>query len=77
MEELKIGQMLYWARILHGSGTYDLYELKVCTIHSDWFVCFDKRTKQRFLFNDTDIDKIIFFDRSDALETLKQAEAKR
>lgn len=69
--------VLFYARILPASGIYDVLELKIRTVESNWFVGIEKRDKQAFLFADTAIDKIIFADRNKALEVVQSAEANK
>ena len=63
--------VLFYARILPASGIYDVLELKIRTVESNWFVGIEKRDKQAFLFADTAIDKIIFADRNKALKVVQ------
>ena len=74
--ELKKEMKIYYARALIPMSTYDLLELKIRTIETDWFVAIEKTTKQAFLFDNTDIGKTVFLDRNEALEILLDIEAK-
>ena len=74
LDELGIGQKIYWTRIIPKLNIYDLYELKVRRVADTWFVAVDKRTKHSYIFNDRDLDKIIFVDRNEALEIVKEKE---
>lgn len=71
---MKKGDIIYFTRILPRAGTYDVYDLKVRMVADTWFSATDNRTKQAFLFHNKDIGKIIFFDRGEALNTVKAAE---
>ena len=77
MQELKIKDIVYYARIIPSSYMYDICELIIRTVKDNWFVGIDKRDKRAFLFYDTDINKIIFTDRKKALEKVKEAETKK
>ena len=77
MRELKIKDIVYYARIIPSSYMYDICELIIRTVKDNWFVGIDKRDKRAFLFYDTDINKIIFTDRKKALEKVKEAESKK
>ena len=44
------------------------------SVYETYFVGLEKFTKQAFLFNYSDIDKIIFHDRNKALKIVKEAE---
>lgn len=77
MQELKIKDVVYYARIIPSSYMYDICELIIRTVKDNWFVGIDKRDKRAFLFYNTDINKIIFTDRKKALEKVKEAESKK
>lgn len=77
MRELKIKDIVYYARIIPSSYMYDICELIIRTVKDNWFVGIDKRDKRAFLFYNTDINKIIFTDRKKALEKVKEAESKK
>lgn len=76
MEENKIekGMTVYYAQCMPNVGVFDLLELTLRTVEDTWFVGIEKKDKQAFLFSKKDIDKCIFFDRKDALMTVKEAE---
>ena len=76
-ENIKVGQIMYWARVLPKIDIYDLYELKVRTVYDTYFVAVDKKSKQSYLFSYDAIDKVVFFDRSVALEVVKEKEGER
>lgn len=77
MSELKKKDIVYYTRILPSSNVYDLLEIKIRTVESNWFVGIEKRDKQAFLFHDKDINKTIFKDRKIALEKIKEAESNK
>lgn len=77
MSELKKKDIIYYTRIIPTSGIYDLLELKIRTVEKDWFVGIEKRDKQAFLFYNDDINNIIFLDRNEALNKVKEAEANK
>lgn len=74
---LNKNDVVFYARILPNSGIYDVLELKIRTVESNWFVGIEKRDKQAFLFADTAIDKMVFADRGKALEIVKAAESNK
>lgn len=77
MSELKKKDVVYYARIIPTSGIYDVYELVIRTVEDDWFVGLEKRDKHAFIFNHTDINKVVFKDRNDALNKVLEAEANK
>lgn len=77
MSDLKKNQIVYYTRIIPSSGIYDLLELKLRTVESNWFVGIEKRDKQAYIFQDSAINQLIFKDREDALEKLQIAEANK
>lgn len=72
---LKKKDKLYYARILPNSFTFDICELIIRTVTEDWFVGIDKHDKHAYLFSYNDIEKIVFYDRDDALNKVKIAES--
>lgn len=65
---------VYYARIFPNVGMYELDELKIRTVTNEYFVGIEKRSKQAFLFQYSDIGKTIFTNRQDALNKVKEAE---
>lgn len=55
-------------------GIYNVCEMIVCTLYEDYFACMDKREKKRYLFNYSDIDRILFANRLEALTLVTDAE---
>lgn len=74
MVQLKKKDILYYARIIPETRIYEVCEVVVRTIRDTWFVTVDKRDKRAYLFNNTDIENIVFFDRSIALSKVNEAE---
>lgn len=77
MKEFNKGDTVYWARIVPSCDLYEVEELKLRTVEDTYAVGIEKHTKQAFLFNYTDIDKCIFFDRISALRRVQIAESSR
>ena len=75
MPELKKNQIVYYTRIIPSSGIYDILELKLRTVESNWYVGCEKRDKQAYLFYVSDIGKTIFVDRDEALVRVQEAES--
>lgn len=73
-EDIKKGTVVYFARILPRVGIYDLCELKIRTVEDDYFCGSDKRDKHAYLFSYNSLNKIIFIDRKECLETIHMAE---
>ena len=71
---LKKKDVLYYAQILPNVGIYNVCEMIVCSLYDTYFAAIDKREKKRYLFNYSDIDKIIFSDRLTALTIVTDAE---
>ena len=74
---LKKKDTLYYARILERTGIYEVCELSVRTVERNYFVGTDKRDKHAYLFMNDDLGKSVFYDRKDALNTVKEAEKNR
>lgn len=77
MSDLKRKDIVYYARIIPTSGIYDVYELIIRTVEDNWFVGMEKRDKHAYLFNDSDINKVVFKNRNDALKKVLDAEANK
>lgn len=71
---MKKKDVVYYARIIHKTGIYEVCELLVRTVEEDYFVGIDKRDKHAYMFLYSDIDKIIFVDRKEALAVVREAE---
>lgn len=72
---IKRGDVVFYAQCLEPVGVFEVLELTVRTVEDSWFVGLEKKEKQALLFSKKDIDKCIFFDRHDALMTVKEAQS--
>ena len=70
----KIGDIVYYARIMPTLGIYDVCELKIRTVADTYFVGTDKRDKRAYLFSYNAVGKCIFSNRKDAIEKVITAE---
>ena len=70
----KIGDIVYYARIIPTLGIYDVCELKIRTVTDTYFVGTDKRDKRAYLFSYNAVGKCIFSNRKDAVEKVIMAE---
>ena len=59
-EIYKIGNTIYYARIMPTLGIYDVCELKIRTVADTYFVGTDKRDKRAYLFSYNAVGKCIF-----------------
>lgn len=73
-EEIKKGTVMYYARISHNLGMYELCELKVRSVYDTYFVALENRTKIAFPFGFSLVGKTVFFSRKEALEKVREAE---
>jgi len=74
MKVINIGDMVYYARISHNTGTYDLCDLRVRTVYDDSFVGVDRQTKRAFILGFNECDVSVFDDRDIALAKVHEAE---
>ena len=74
MQQLSIGETVYFARILESVGIYEILELKIRTVEDSFFVGTEKSTKHAYLFGYSYLNKTIFSDRRKALKIVKEAE---
>ena len=72
--ELNKGDKVYYARIIESSNIFDVLDLTIRTVQDDWFVGIEKRDKQTFLFQKSDIGVNVFLDRDEALDKVLYAE---
>lgn len=68
------GNILYYSRINPKAGIYDLCELKIRTVTDTYFVGVDKRDKQAHIFGYNALNSIVFENRAEALNKVKQAQ---
>ena len=71
---MKRKDIVYYARIQHTLGVYDVLELVIRTVESTWFTGMDKRDKRVYLFSNKDLNKTVFTERKEALNKVKEAE---
>ena len=64
----KIGDVVYYARIMPTLGIYDVCELKIRTVTDTYFVGTDKRDKKAFLLPYSVIGEYVFVSRKDAVD---------
>lgn len=64
------GDIYYYVRILEKSNICEILDLKIRIVTEDYFVGVEKKEKQCFLFNYSDIDSIVFKNKKDALEEI-------
>ena len=73
-EIYKIGDIIYYARIMPTLGIYDVCELKIRTVTDTYFVGTDKRDKRAYSFSYNAIGDVIFSNRKEAVDKTKLAE---
>ena len=73
-DNIGIGNIVYFARIHHATGVYEVCELRVRTVYEDSFVGVDKDSKQAFLISNDSINDFVFSDRRDAVAVVNEAE---
>lgn len=74
MRTIGIGDTVYWARVHHETGIYDLCELHIRSVYPDMFVGVDKDTKRAFVLSFDECDETVFDNRNDALRVVQKAE---
>ena len=68
------GDIVYYARIMPFCNLYEVCDLHIRTVSTNWFIGIDKHTKHSYLLCIKDINKHVFFNRVDALKKVKEAE---
>ena len=71
---MRVGDIVYWARIAPLVDTYEVDELRIRTVADTYFVGTEKDSRQAFLFSVHDMGRVIFQDRESALALVKEAE---
>ena len=71
------GDTVYYARTHPEVGIYDVLELHIRTVKERYFVGTDVKSSQAFLFNYEDLNKIVFYDRQEALKLVTEEEKHR
>ena len=77
MRVIGIGDVVFYSRIHHNTGIYELCELRVRTVYPDCFVGVDKDSKQAFIISYDECDVFVFDDRFAALAVVREAEKRR
>lgn len=77
MKVLGIGQTVFWSRIHHNTGIYEVCELKVRTVYENSFVGVDKDSRQAHIISYDECDISVFDDRATAVAVVKEAEKRR
>lgn len=73
-KEIKVNDIVYFARIIPRLGVYDVYDLKIRTVEETYFVGIDKGDKKSYLFSYEDIGKTVFLNRMNAVTKANEAE---
>ena len=72
--ELTRGMVMYYARILPRTDTYEVCEIRLRTIADTWCTGCDTRSQTTYIFNRDQLDQTVFLNRRDALSVVKAAE---
>ena len=73
---MKKGDTIYFTRMLSGSDGCDVYDCRVRTVAESWFTIIDKRSKQVFLLDMSDIGKRALSNRNEAVSRAQELEEK-
>lgn len=68
------GDFVYYAQSLPNLNEFNVIDLKVRMVEESWFSCTEKITKRAYIFNNSDLDRIVFRDRLSALEKARSDE---
>jgi len=74
---MEVNDIVYYARIIPVCDIYEVCELRVRTSDNNWFSGIDSHDKHVYCFSISDIENNVFYNRSDALEKVKEAEKNR
>lgn len=73
MNEINKGEVWYYARALP-TGLFEVCELKINTVTTNYFTGVDKRDKRTYMFNYEDINHTVFHERAKALAVVNAKE---
>lgn len=73
-EDIKKGSVVYYARMLRNTSTYEVCELSIRTVEDDYFVGTDKHDKHAYIFSYNALDELIFLSRQKCLDVVLDAE---
>lgn len=73
-DDIKKGDIVYYARILPPVGIYEVCELMIRSLYDDCFVGVDKRDKHSYSFSYNRLNDIVFSDRKVCLQKVIEAE---
>lgn len=69
--DLYKNSIVYFSRILHTVGIYEVHELIIRTVEEDYFVGVSKNDKRAYILPYKELDKTIFANRKEALRLVK------
>ena len=75
-EEFKIGQIVFYTRILPKVGIYDLLEIKLRTVEDTYIVGCDEKDHTAYLISEIEAETCIFTSRKDALNKIREEKKK-
>lgn len=75
-KEMQKLEKVYYARCLGRVDIFELLELTVRTVEDTWFSAIDAKTSQAFCFDKEDLGHVVFKERNDALQKVKELEEK-
>lgn len=75
-EKLKRGDIVHYVRVLYSADCYDLLELKVVNVYSEYCSATESKSKQTFIFNRSKAEELLYIDRKKALHDLKELQKK-
>ena len=73
-EEIKKKDTVLFARVIPKIGYYELLELYIVSVYSDYVTGTDKKTKQTFCFGKNLAQNVLFKDRKKAIAYLNKKE---
>ena len=74
MKIINVGDTVYFARVIHQTGVYEVCELHVRTTYPESFVGVDKNSRQAHIISYGLCDVSVFEDRDEAVKIIREAE---
>lgn len=75
-EKLKKNDVVHYLRVLKGADCYEVLELKIVNVYSDYCSATESKSKQTFIFNRSRAEELLYLDRKKALHDLKGLQKK-
>lgn len=74
--ELQKGDNVYYVRVMPSANYYEIHELVMVSVSDNYCSGTEKKTKQSFLFQKSNVENLLFHNRYEALQKLNELKDK-